>query len=112
MTRGEIWWVDFGLAFGSMTIGRRQALIVQNDNFNASKIATTVVLPLTTNTLLAEHKDNVLLPKSITKLPCDSVALIPQIGAVDKECLVEKVTKLSPSQMLDVSHALSDFLAL
>ena len=41
-----------------------------------------------------------------------SVALIPQIGAVDKECLVEKVTKLSPSQMLDVSHALSDFLAL
>ena len=44
MTRGEIWWVDFGLAFGSMTMGRRPALVVQNDNFNASKIATTVVL--------------------------------------------------------------------
>ena len=77
MTRGEIWWVDFGLAFGSMTMGRRPALIVQNDNFNASKIATTVVLPLTTNTLLAEHKDNLLLPKKITKLQQDSVVLTP-----------------------------------
>ena len=27
MTRGEIWWVDFGLAFGSMTLGRRVALV-------------------------------------------------------------------------------------
>lgn len=37
MTRGEIWWVDFGLAFGSMTLGRRPAIIVQNDNFNAQQ---------------------------------------------------------------------------
>lgn len=59
MTRGEIWWVDFGLAFGSTAMGRRPALIVQNDNFNASAIATTVVIPLTTNTLLAEYKDNI-----------------------------------------------------
>ena len=64
MTRGEIWWVDFGLAFGSMTLGRRPALIVQNDNFNASDIATTVVVPLTTNIRLADYKDNVLLAKN------------------------------------------------
>ena len=64
MTRGEIWWVDFGLAFGSMTLGRRPALIVQNDNFNASDIATTVVVPLTTNICLADYKDNVLLAKN------------------------------------------------
>ena len=112
MTRGEIWWVDFGLAFASMTMGRRPALIVQNDNFNASNIATTVVLPLATNTLLSEHKDNVLLPKKVTQLPSDSVALIPQIGAVDKECLVEKVSKLSPSTMMEISRALADFLAV
>ena len=40
MTRGEIWWVDFGLAFGSMPQGRRPAIVVQNDNFNASNILT------------------------------------------------------------------------
>ena len=46
MTRGEIWWVDFGLAYGSMFQDRRPAVIVQNDNFNASRILTTVVIPL------------------------------------------------------------------
>lgn len=112
MTRGEIWWVDFGLAYGSMPQGRRPAVIVQNDNFNASRIMTTVVIPLTTNTLLADHKDNIFLKKSETRLPKDSVVLAPQIGIVDKSCLVEKVSKLSPAIMLKISAALADLLAI
>lgn len=112
MTRGEIWWVDFGLAYGSMTQGRRPAIIVQNDNFNASRIMTTVVVPLTTNLLLADYKDNIFLEKSITKLPKDSVALVPQIGNVDKSCLVEKISKLSPAKMIEISYALSDLLQI
>lgn len=112
MTRGEIWWVDFGLAYGSAPLGRRPAVIVQNDNFNASRIMTTVVVPLTTNTNLADYKDNVLLSKNITKLPKDSVAITPQVGIIDKSCLVEKVSKLPPSIMILVSKALSDLLDL
>ncbi|MBO7637496.1 MAG: type II toxin-antitoxin system PemK/MazF family toxin [Treponema sp.] len=112
MTRGEIWWVDFGLAYGSMTQGRRPAIIVQNDNFNASRIMTTVVVPLTTNIILADYKDNLLLKKSVTKLSKDSVALIPQVGSVDKSCLIEKVSKLSPAKMLEISSALSDLLSI
>ena len=34
-----------------MPRGRSPAVIVQNDNSNASQIMTTVVIPLTTNTL-------------------------------------------------------------
>ena len=112
MSRGEIWWVDFGLAYGSMPQARRPAVIVQNDNFNASRIMTTVVIPLTTNTLLAEHKDNIFLKSSVTGLSKDSVVLTPQIGIVDKSCLVEKVSKLSPSIMLNISAAISELLAL
>lgn len=112
MTRGEIWWVDFGLAYGSMPQGRRPAVIVQNDNFNASRILTTVVIPLTTNTLLAEYKDNIFLKRSDTGLSKDSVVLTPQVGIVDKSCLVEKVSKLSPSTMLDISAALADLLGI
>lgn len=112
MTRGEIWWIDFGLAYGSIPQGRRPAIIVQNDNFNASRILTTVVVPLTTNTMLAEHKNNIFLDKSITNLPKDSVALTPQVGVVDKKCLVERISKLSPVIMIEISHALSDLLAL
>ena len=112
MTRGEIWWVDFGLAYGSMTQGRRPAVIVQNDNFNASRIMTTIVIPLTTNILLAEHKNNILLNNTDTELSKDSVVLTPQIGVVDKSCLVEKVTKLSPAIMIKISAAIADLLAI
>lgn len=112
MTRGELWWVDFGLAYGSMPQGRRPAIIVQNDNFNASHVLTTVVVPLTTNVILAEYKDNVFLDKSVTNLSKDSVALIPQVGIIDKSCLVEKETKLSPSIMHEISKALVDLLDL
>ena len=112
MTLGEIWWVDFGLAYGSMPQGRRPAIIVQNDNFNASHILTTVVVPLTTNTNLAEYKDNIFLEKNGTLLSKDSVALVPQVGIIDKSCLVEKVSKLAPSKMKEISIALADLLGL
>ena len=36
----------------------------------------------------------------------------PQIGIVDKACLVEKVSKLSPSIMLNISAPLADLLAI
>ena len=95
-----------------MPQGRRPAIVVQNDNFNASNILTTVVVPLTTNLLLSEYKDNILWEKSITKLSKDSVALIPQVGIIDKKCLVEKVSKLPPSIMFEISKALADLLGL
>ena len=112
MTRGEIWWIDFGLAFSGMPQGRRPGLVVQNDNFNVSTIFTTVVIPITTNTLLAEYKDNIFLPAKISGLSKDSVVITPQIGAVPKTSLVEKVSKLSPSIMKEVDNALTDFLKL
>ena len=49
MTRGEIWWVDFGVPKGSEAGYRHPAIIVQNDNYNASRIYTTVVVPLSSN---------------------------------------------------------------
>lgn len=61
MTRGEIWWVNFGISIGSGPGYRRPAVIVQNDNFNESNIQTTVVVPLSTKLLFAEFKDNLLL---------------------------------------------------
>lgn len=55
MMYGEIWWVDFGVPYGSEPGFKRPAVVVQNNNFNESKIGTTVVVPLTTNLLVAEY---------------------------------------------------------
>jgi mRNA interferase MazF len=46
MMRGEIWWADFGVPFGSEAGFRRPVLIVQDDTFNESRIRTIVVLEL------------------------------------------------------------------
>jgi mRNA interferase MazF len=47
MIRGDIWWADFGIPFGSESGFRRPVLIMQSDAFNKSKLNTIVVIPLT-----------------------------------------------------------------
>ena len=68
MTRGEIWWADFGLPFGSVPGFRRPVLIVQDDAFNQSRIATVVVLPLTTNMALGAAPGNVAIKQRASGL--------------------------------------------
>jgi len=102
MTRGEIWWVDFGVPFGSEVGFRRPVIILQNDVLNESKLRTVVVLPLTTNLDYAEFPNNVFLSKENTGLPKDSVTQSHLIVHIDKERLLEKVTKLNVSVLENV----------
>lgn len=94
MTRGEIWWVDFGVPFGSEVGFRRPVIILQNDILNESNLKTIVVLPLTTNILYADFPNNVFLEKKLTSLPKDSVTQPHLIVHIDKRRLLEKVKKL------------------
>lgn len=112
MTRGEIWWVDFGVPKGSEAGYRHPAIIVQNDNFNASRIYTTVVVPLSSNVDLAEHKDNLFLPKEKTGLPKASVACVPLITAIDKNQLDELVSKLTREDITLLESGIENLLGL
>ena len=94
MMNGEIWWVDFGVPFGSEPGHRRPSIIVQGDDFNQTEMHTTIVIPLTTNLRLADFPGNMLLSSDETGLTKDSVAVTPQITAIDKERLVERVSAL------------------
>jgi len=104
MRRGELWWADFGIPFGSETGYRRPVLVMQNDFFNDSKINTTVVIPLTTNLILADAPGNVLIAKDESKLKKDSVMVISQIQAIDRRRLIEKITKLDRAMIEDVEN--------
>jgi mRNA interferase MazF len=106
MTRGEIWWADLGLPFGSEPAFKRPVLIVQDNAFNSSKISTTIVLSLTTNIDLAEAPGNVFLSKKETKLPKDSVVNVSQIATIDRNRLLEKVSKLSSEKVSDIDSGL------
>ena len=95
MTRGEVWWADFGLPFGSEPGFRRPVMILQSDEFNRSAIRTVVIVPFSTNLGLEHAPGNVLIPKEVTKLPKDSVAVVSQIVALDRERLVGLVSTLT-----------------
>lgn len=60
-------------------------VVVQGDTFNRSRIATVVVVPLTSNTRLAAMPGNVLLLSRHTGLPKDSVANVSQVIALRSE---------------------------
>lgn len=111
--RGQVYWVDLGEPQGSEPGYRRPALVVQADPFNRSRIATVVVVILTSNIALAEAPGNVLLPKSITKLPKDSVANVSQILTVDRADLQGKAVSTLPSATMEaVDSGLRLVLAL
>ena len=89
MTRGDIWLVDFGVPMGSEAGYRRPAVVVQNDDFNESKIATSIVIPLTSNMLLGEYTPNVIVPKKASGLTKDSVVIIPLVTTINKFAFIK-----------------------
>ena len=94
MTRGELWWVDLGIPFGSESGFRRPVIILQNDFFNKSQIKSTIILPLSTNMILAEAPGNIIITKKESRLNKDSVVMLSQIKAIDRARLIEKISKI------------------
>jgi mRNA interferase MazF len=102
MIRGDIWWADFGIPFGSEPGFRRPVLVLQNDAFIKSKISTIVVIPFTTNMLLENAPGNVLVEKEESGLSKDSVIVVSQIYAIDRQRLIESVGKISKATLSEV----------
>ena len=105
--QGEIFWLDLPAPTGSGPGYRRPALIVQSDEFNASKLATTVVCLLTSNLGLGRAPGNVLLRKGEANLPKRSVVNVSQLLTVDRSRLVEKIGTLSAQRVDEVFAGLA-----
>ncbi len=99
VSQGDVCWASLELPVGSAPGFRRPVAIVQGDSFNASRIATTVVVPLTSNLRLAAAPGNVELPASRTGLPKDSVANVSQILSIDRSILSDRVGRLTDSDL-------------
>jgi len=106
MRRGEIWWAEPGSPLGSEPGYRRPVLIVQQDDFNQSRISTIIAVTLTSNLRLSEAPGNVLLKKRWTKLPKDSVANISQIITLDKSNLTERISTLPKLKLTEIDNGL------
>jgi mRNA interferase MazF len=97
ISQGDVCWASLDDPVGSSSGFRRP--VVQGDAFNASRIATAVVVPLTSNVRLAAAPGNVLLSARRTGLPKDSVANVSQIVTVDRSLLTERVGRLSADDL-------------
>ncbi len=112
MQRGEIWWATLPEPTGSGPGYRRPVLVIQADDFNRSRIATVIVLVVTSNVKLALAPGNVLLSRRATGLPQDSVANVSQLITVDKQILTEQVGSVSPRLLRQIEDGLRLVLAL
>jgi mRNA interferase MazF len=99
ISQGDVCWASLDDPVGSAPGFRRPVTIVQGDSFNASLIATTVVVPLTSNLRLGAAPGNVVLPAARTGLPKDSVANVSQIVSLDRTVLTERVGRLAHSDL-------------
>jgi mRNA interferase MazF len=102
LAQGQVWWGELAAPVGSAPGYRRPVLVVQGNAFNRARIATVVVVPLTTNLSWAEAPGNVLLPASECRLPSDSVANVSQIVTVDRSTLTDLVTHLPERYVMRV----------
>jgi len=92
--QGDVCWASLPDPTGSGPGVRRPVAVVQGDACNASRLATVVVVPLTSNLRWASAPGNVLLPSKRSGLPRDSVANVSQIVAIDRTILNERVGRL------------------
>jgi mRNA interferase MazF len=99
MIRGEIWWADFGILYGSEVGYTRPVLIVQDNSFNESNIKTIVVLPMTTNLRLLDAPGNVFVSKKESKMAHDSVIISAQLYAINRGRFKEKISKVGKEIM-------------
>lgn len=93
--QGDVVWASLPDPTGSGPGFRRPVVVAQGEDFNASRLATVVVVPLTSNLRWATAPGNVLLPARRTVLPRESVANVSQIAAVNRSILYERAGHLT-----------------
>lgn len=106
IVRGEVWWATLPVPTGSEPGFRRPVVIVQSDAFNRGAIPTLVAAALTTNLRLADLPGNVLIPKTTSGLPRDSVANVSQLVTVDRAQLDDRQQRLPVSVMNAIDRGL------
>jgi mRNA interferase MazF len=99
ISRGDVVWLGPDDSRGSLPGHAHPHVVVQDDVFNHSRIATVVVCALTTNLHRANEPGNVLLDPGEGDLPHRSVVIVSQISSVEKARLGERIGSLSSARV-------------
>jgi mRNA interferase MazF len=102
INQGDVYWIDLEPPVGSGPGYAHPYVVIQNDLFNRSPIATVVLCGLTSSLKLAGAPGNVLLEAGEANLPRRSVANVTQLLTVDKSVLVDKIGTLSERRVAEI----------
>jgi mRNA interferase MazF len=99
VNRGDVFIVGPDESRGALVSYSHPHVVVQEDVFNHSRIATVVVCALTSNLHRATEPGNVLLDLGEGNLPKQSVVVVSQISSIEKERLGEWIGTLSEARV-------------
>lgn len=106
MRRGDIWWAELPDATGAGAGYRRPVVIVQADAFTSSRIATVIVVVITSNLRLATAPGNVFIAATESGLPRDSVINVSQLITLDKMLLDAYVDRVTTRTLVQLEEGL------
>lgn len=86
----------------SSPAGPRPAVVLQHDRFNRSRIATVVVVAITSNLKYQALPGNVRLRKGEAGLPRASVVNTSQVATIDRQSLGDTLGVLGPARLRQV----------
>lgn len=103
---GDIFWVAADESIGSISGSPHPHVVVQDDVFNHSRIATVVVCSLSSNLKRISEPGVVLLDAGEGGLERQSVVIASQVSSIRKDRLGERIGSLSNQRVEQVIAAL------
>ncbi len=100
--RGEIYWLAPDDTRGPAPPYSHPHVVVQDDVFNHSRVATVIVCALTTHLAKATEPGNVLLDEGEGGLPKRSAVVVSQIASVEKQRLGARIGALSQKRVDEI----------
>jgi mRNA interferase MazF len=100
--QGDVVWVSLSSDGGSAPAGRRPVVVIQHDRFNRTKLATAVVVAITSKLKYGQLPGNVRLRKGEAGLPRSSVVNVTQIATVDRAHLGARLGTLTHARLAEV----------
>ena len=108
----EIWIADLNPRMGTESGKTRPVLVVQTDLLNNVSHPSTIICPLTTDTLRESEILRVHVSRGTANLKQDSDIMIDQIRAIHSKRLIERIGTLPEEHAILVQESLSIVLDL
>lgn len=97
--QGDLFWVGPDESRGSVPGVAHPHVVLQEDVFNHSRLATVIVCALTSNLKRATEPGNVRLDPGEGNLTLPSIVVVSQVSSVDKAALGTRIGALSAARV-------------